>query len=226
MKNTIMEYEVIDNFLPANEFQILENIFFTEKNDKIKAKMADLNDRLSMMNSGETRLSDAEIAKINEEITPQEMNEYLSSSSFGLPAVKWIYNKTVAGIKFDDPNKWRHFHFDHEIFNENYDCDSLIYPYIKPILKLLDIKTLKRIKCNLFPNTETVEEHAFHTDNDSPVFAALLSINTCDGYTTLKDGTKIDSVANRILKFNGNTLHKSSTTSNQTVRININFNYL
>ena len=55
---------------------------------------------------------------------------------------------------------------------------------------------------------------------------ALLSLNTCDGYTKLKDGTKIDSVANRVLLFDPCEEHCSTTTTNVKARFNINVNYI
>ena len=50
-------------------------------------------------------------------------------------------------------------------------------------------------------------------------------MNTCDGYTKLKDGTKIDSVANRVLLFDPSKEHCSTTTTNVPARFNININY-
>ena len=91
--------------------------------------------------------------------------------------------------------------------------------------KLLDIKALIRIKINMYPNTEILKEHGMHIDFPFSHKTALLSINTCDGYTKLEDGTKIDSVANRILLFDASTPHTSSTCTNQPVRVNININY-
>ena len=90
-------------------------------------------------------------------------------------------------------------------------------------MRLLEVKALMRIKCNLFPYTEIVQEHALHADADFSHKSALFSINTCNGYTTLEDGTRVGTVANRMLKFDGGSEHKSSTTSDQTVRINVNF---
>ena len=56
---------------------------------------------------------------------------------------------------------------------------------------------------------------------------AILSLNTCDGYTKLEDGTKIDSIANRILLFDaGEVMHCPTTTSNDYARINIIINYM
>ena len=88
------------------------------------------------------------------------------------------------------------------------------------------MKCLIRIKANLYPNTERLHEHPMHSDFPFPHSGALLSLNTCDGYTKLKDGTKIDSVANRILLFDPNEEHCSTTTTNVSARINININYI
>ena len=41
----------------------------------------------------------------------------------------------------------------------------------------------------------------------------------------MHNGTKIDSVANRMVFFDGSQLHNSSTTSNAKERYNINFNF-
>ena len=77
----------------------------------------------------------------------------------------------------------------------------------------------------MYPNTQEIYEHGKHTDYDFSHKAAILYINTCDGYTKLADGTKIDSVENRMLLFDASTPHQSTTTSNTTARFNINFNY-
>ena len=42
----------------------------------------------------------------------------------------------------------------------------------------------------------------------------------------LEDGTKVDSVANRLLLFNSSLNHNSSTTTNAKGRYNININYI
>ena len=83
-----------------------------------------------------------------------------------------------------------------------------------------------RVKVNLYPNTEILHEHAMHVDTDFPHSGAILSLNTCDGYTKLEDGTKIDSVANRILLFDASEKHCSTTTTNVPARMNININYI
>ena len=82
-----------------------------------------------------------------------------------------------------------------------------------------------RIKCNLFPNTKVLQEHAYHVDHKIKHVAAILVLNTCDGYTKFKDGTKVDSIANRLYFFEGGIDHASTTTTNVPARFNINFNF-
>ncbi len=69
-------------------------------------------------------------------------------------------------------------------------------------------------------------EHGRHVDYEFENKAALLSLNTCDGFTRLEDGTKVESVENRMLFFDPGQKHNSSTTTNERGRFNINFNYL
>ena len=83
-----------------------------------------------------------------------------------------------------------------------------------------------RIKANLYPNTEILHEHPMHTDYEFCHSGAILSLNTCDGYTKLKDGTKIDSVANRVLLHDPSIEHCGTSTTNVSARININVNYI
>ena len=92
--------------------------------------------------------------------------------------------------------------------------------------KFNDLKALLRIKANFYPHTETLREHLPHTDYEFEHTAAIFSLNTCDGFTRMEDGTKIDSVKNRIVFFDGSTSHNSSTTTSAPVRWNLNFNYL
>lgn len=96
-----------------------------------------------------------------------------------------------------------------------------------PILQKLDIKSLIRVKANLYPYSgETLHEHGMHTDYEFPHYAALLSLNTCDGYTKLEDGTKVESIANRVVIFDASLKHCSTTTTSDFARIKININYL
>ena len=141
------------------------------------------------------------------------------------PVMTWTFCKEIVlgdVSKLKDQNNL--FYMTHMIY-----CDmspvSRIYERVIPLFKKMGVRSLIRVKANFFPNTHTLYEHPMHTDTDFSHSGAILSLNTCDGYTKLKDGTKIDSVANRILLFDASNEHCSTTTTNVSARINININY-
>ena len=45
------------------------------------------------------------------------------------------------------------------------------------------VRSLKRIKSNFYPWTETLHEHALHSDYHYDIKTIIFSLNTCDGYT-------------------------------------------
>ena len=102
---------------------------------------------------------------------------------------------------------------------------SSVYDHVIPILDQLKVKSVIRIKANLFPNTEILHEHLMHSDYPFSHSGAILYLNTCDGYTKFEDGTKINSVANRMMFFDPGEEHCSTTTTNVPARYNININY-
>ena len=113
----------------------------------------------------------------------------------------------------------------HIIFHEG-KARSPLYPYLSGLLKpLLKWKTLLRLKINFYGHTDKINEHSSHTDFNFKHKVALISLNTCDGFTRIGK-KKIDSVANRALLFNGLTTHNSSTCTNSKGRWNMNVNYL
>jgi len=132
----------------------------------------------------------------------------------------WYFQENVAHSGKHNT----HFFWYHMFFGQR----NLVSPYAKlldPLLKKLKIKALIRLKANLYPNQGKMIEHAEHTDFPFKHKGALFSLNTCDGFTVLKDGTKIHSVANQILLFDASQPHHSSTCTNTKVRCNININY-
>ena len=115
-------------------------------------------------------------------------------------------------------------YFMHNIFTQE-NGRSQFYNVIIPILNKLDIKSLIRIKCNIYPRTEKIKINKPHIDFDFEHKGAIFYINTNDGGTIIEGNKKIDSIENRILFFNPHILHSSTNTSNSKARININFNY-
>jgi|TARA_R100000149_G_C5875211_1_gene138967 hypothetical protein len=114
-------------------------------------------------------------------------------------------------------------YFTHVFYNFHTPTQAI--GLIEPIIKKIQIKSLIRIKANLYPWTEKLQIHSAHTDYEFTHKGAIYYLNTNDGKTILEDDTQIDSVANRMLFFDASKKHKSTNTTNTKSRININFNY-
>ena len=108
---------------------------------------------------------------------------------------------------------------------------SQMYEYVLPIINLLKPRALIRIKANLNHHTDSLQEYAFHTDcgeYGSEEFegatTAILYLNSNNGYTKFHNG-RVDSVANRLVKFPVNTPHSGTSTTNEKYRVVLNINY-
>ena len=109
---------------------------------------------------------------------------------------------------------------------QNEICGKIYEMFVPKFKELANFKTMIRIKMNAYPYTNVVKEHKEHIDFNYEHIGAVFSLNTCDGYTKFFDGTKVESVANRIVFFDASKYHQSTTTSNAKLRYNINFNFL
>ncbi len=146
------------------------------------------------------------------------------------PTLPLKFNGNVSSAKDFTSEEWNWyatytFYKDEEIneyFQEVYDM------FIPRFQKLGIFKSLRRIKLNCYPRTETLREHKAHTDYGygNHHYGAVFSLNTCDGFTRLPDGSKANSIANRIVFFDAGKKHNSSTTTTKSARYNINFNFL
>lgn len=135
--------------------------------------------------------------------------------------ISWYTTKDITGRGQTFGNLYYQthmFYIDHEIM-------SSFFNELRPLYGRLDVKSLIRVKANLFPAKEKLSEHGWHTDYEYYNKTALLYINTTDGYTKFEDGTKVDSIKNRVLIFDSNTPHLSTNCTNDWSRLNININY-
>jgi hypothetical protein len=111
------------------------------------------------------------------------------------------------------------------LFYINQNISSSWYPIIAPLINKLNPNALIRIKANLYPNINKNLEDVAHKDYPFEHKGAIFYINTNNGVTILEDGTKVESVANRLLKFEPHLLHNSTFCTDEKVRANININY-
>ena len=73
--------------------------------------------------------------------------------------------------------------------------------------------------------TEEIREHGFHVDTDKECNVLIYYFNTNDGYTLFENGDKVESVANRLIKFKSNLRHTGTTCTDQPNRYVLNVNY-
>ena len=140
----------------------------------------------------------------------------------------WFHQKNVALPNTNEDDVTYNSYFTHNLILTDQDEDMVSYLH-EPIWKyfqkrFMDIDII-RMKVNCFPATSQVYEHLSHIDYDYPHKGALLCLNTCNGYTKMEDGTRIESVANRMIFFDTSKPHSSTTCSDQPKRCNIVINY-
>jgi hypothetical protein len=131
----------------------------------------------------------------------------------------WYYSNCVSHT--DDLDN---FYFIHYFYN-NYNVNSDKINLISCIIDKLKPRAIIRIKGNLYIKTKKILEHKKHVDFPFKHKSFIFYVNNNNGYTRLKDGTKIESVENRGLFFEADLEHNSTTCTDEKVRININFNY-
>ena len=165
---------------------------------------------------------------LDEEYFNNLVTLFTDKNNAGNTVMPWYFTPTVEvidDIATDPEVEAKFYYMTHQFYSQNIP-KSPYYENIKPLLEKLKTRCLLRVKANFYPNTERLHEHPMHTDTDFPHSGAIFSLNTCDGYTKLQDGTKINSVANRVLLFDPSEKHCSTTTTNVPIRFNININYI
>ena len=138
----------------------------------------------------------------------------------------WYYYPNIVDLKEKSPGPL--FYMMHLFYNYDPVEGSMsgYFDIIKNnLLKFIDVKALMRVKANLNPNQNIKRINHPHADYPFTHKGAIFSVNTCNGGTLLKDGTKIDSVENRILFFDPSLEHDVELCTDQKVRVNININY-
>ena len=132
----------------------------------------------------------------------------------------WYYNDFVANKK--DLTDYFYLHY---LFDEGNQKSGYFNDIASPILGRLRFNKILRAQVNCFQKKPEIVEHAFHTDREEPHKVALFYVNTNDGYTLFKNGKKVESVANRVIIFDGSLEHKSSAQTNTNIRVNVNINF-
>lgn len=131
----------------------------------------------------------------------------------------FTWNFSVVDIRSDEIND---FHFSH-VFTPEDQFFKATFPFID----IIKPQKIIKVKANLQPRTEKNIVQSFHTDFP-PEWnhkTGIFYVNTCDGYTLFSDGTKVESVENRFVEFDGCEEHTGVTCTDQPGRFVINFNW-
>tara|TARA_R100001143_G_scaffold62946_1_gene67703 strand:- start:1437 stop:1934 length:498 start_codon:yes stop_codon:yes gene_type:complete len=138
----------------------------------------------------------------------------------------WYYNHFIV---HKDKNSDQDFQFVHTFYREDpigfQDVHSSAFQILHPILQLLDVKALIRIKANLRSKIETPNIPVYHTDCNHESTTSIFYVNTNNGYTLFEDGEKVESVENRMITFPANTSHTGVSQTDEKSRVVINLNY-
>lgn len=144
------------------------------------------------------------------------------------PRFTWGMGEAVRHETSSVPRKynWQMYHmFYYTPSIINYDT----MPIIDPILSKLNIGVLIKAKANCNFVTNDIIEHGMHVDVEELAnicTTAVYYINDNNGYTVFEDGTKVESKANRIVKFPTNMMHTGTSCTDSPNRVVINFNYI
>ena len=138
----------------------------------------------------------------------------------------WYYNPIIDSA--DDIDK---FQFTH-LFYTDWVPISTVIDRLTPIMNKINPLSFWRIKANLLTRTSNIVENAFHVDmvgeseeKLEQLTTAIFYVNTNNGYTEFEDGTKVESVANRLVTFPNATMHTGTSCTDEKTRVVINFNY-
>ena len=141
----------------------------------------------------------------------------------------WYYFDSKVGE--NNPNNFYDYGFVHSFYSKGRYVSWLTKEEaspINPIYEALGAKQLIKVKANLTMATPLIYEYDMHTDvghrMDSKT--AVFYLNTNDGYTLFENGSKVESVANRVVIFDEKIRHTGTSCTNAKRRIVLNVNYI
>ena len=141
---------------------------------------------------------------------PWYLNDYNYSDNELIPA------DSVYNFQFTHG-----FYSLHRITSEFYN--HVVYPFLIKIKPLAFI----RIKANLNPVTSDTIKYGWHVDYENYKHkTAVYYVNTNNGKTIFKNGLEVESIANRLVVFDGNMKHTATSCTDKKTRCVINFNYV
>lgn len=159
--------------------------------------------------------------QIIKDFLPQNQFLQIKDILTGVHDFPWYYTDYVAKEGLDDG-----YYFVHWFYKDNLQESKYFANVLMPVLGHMNFSYLIRAKTNLYTRHQFQNPHGFHRDHPEKHSVALYSVNSNNGYTLFKDGTKVESVENTLLIFNGDLEHASVPQTDEKIRVNININLI
>ena len=138
----------------------------------------------------------------------------------------WFYADRI--VFEDDVDKFQFIH----AFYDNHMPMSPFSNELDSIINIIQPFSIVKIRAKLLTRTPEIVESTFHVDiplleeNLKQWTTSIFYINTNNGYTKFEDGTKVESIANRMITFPSNMKHTGTSCTDEKTRVVINFNYI
>ena len=195
------DIKIEDDYLPSSELGLVQNLFApADPSNQIQKKIGTISWVLGeVINYGKQNYF---YNSVNVEKENRDNNFQLSSMLYNSP------DPQVGVEPIVSPQ------------------NELLFPIF---FQKINPRGLLRVKTNLLMRTSEIIKHGFHCDYPADTYAGLNTsifyINSNDGYTEFEDGTKIESVSNRLVTFPHHMRHRGTTCTDKPFRLVINFNY-
>jgi len=162
--------------------------------------------------------------KIEDNFLKQEEFDKIQKLMGQPSPLPWFYADRIV---FEDDDKFQFIH----AFYDNHMPMSPFANELDSIINIIQPFSIVKVRAKLLTRTPEIVETSFHVDLSLPEeqlrqwTTSIFYVNTNDGYTKFEDGTKVKSVANRMLTFPANVKHTGTSCTDEKIRVVINFNY-
>ena len=138
----------------------------------------------------------------------------------------WYFTNGVVDLDAENSQMYD-FQFTHTFYRDDKQTSDWFH-LLNEFVEKIKPATLVRVKANLLTISEKELMFDYHIDIDDMLDGktAVLYVNTNNGFTVFEDGTRVSSVANRLVIFDSNLKHTGTTCTDQKTRCVINFNYI
>lgn len=135
----------------------------------------------------------------------------------------WYLNHSIVSTSQEHPlysNQFTHTFYMETIPKSGH------YQTVLPLVNLIGMSAIVRIKANLIPVRPYNYREEMHVDYlDFDGMTSIFYLNTNNGKTLFEEGLEVQSIENRLVSFKANTLHTGTACTDAPYRCVLNFNY-